>query len=91
MKIDVNIQVKMSSAGSRAVLTSPKVRADLVRRAEQVAAAADAGANQPDGHFVDSQDGPNRARAAVVTRTDTAKEAEATDRNLTRAFDEARR
>lgn len=91
MKIDVNLNVRMKSAGARAVLTSPKVRADLERRAENVAAAADTGAGQDGAHFVDSQDGPNRARAAVVTRTNTAKEAEATDRNLTRAFDEARR
>lgn len=85
MKIDVNLDVRVLSRGARDILTSPRVRDELVRRAENVEAAAG------DGHFVDSQAGPNRARAAVVTRTEEAKKAEATDANLSRAFDAARR
>lgn len=85
MKIDANVRVKMNKAGRAALMRSPQVRGDLVRRAEAIAAEAGS------GHFVDSQLWPLRARAAVVTRTFEAKHAEATDRNLTQAIDAGKR
>lgn len=79
------IRLKLSSAGFRTVLTSPRVLADLQARAERVRQAAGV-----DHHVVDSAVGKNRARAAVITSTDHGKRQEAEDRNLTRAFDAAR-
>lgn len=85
MNIKVDLKIKMNPSGSQAVLRSPGVIADLERRAANIADAAGP------GHSVDSQDGPHRSRAAVITRTEEAKAAEAKDRNLTRAFDAGRR
>lgn len=60
------------------------MRADLERRAKNIADAAG------DGHKVDSQIGSNRARAAVITETLDAMRREATDRTLTKAIDAGR-
>lgn len=78
------VKVKMRRAGSRAVLRSPEVLAELRRRAEMIAAAAGP------GHEVDGQIGRGRARASVRTATFQAMEAQATDRTLTRALDAGR-
>jgi hypothetical protein len=80
-----NVRIKLNPAGVRAILRSPKVLADLERRAQNVATAAGP------GHHVEARLFRNRARAEVVTETDEAKVAEATERTLTRAFDAARR
>jgi hypothetical protein len=79
------VRVVLNRRNIRALLKSEAVRADLERRAENIAAAAGP------GHIVDSQIGRNRARAAVITSTAEAMRAEATDRNLTRAIDAGRR
>jgi hypothetical protein len=79
------VRVVLNRRNIRALLKSEAVRADLERRAENIAAAAGP------GHIVDSQIGRNRARAAVITATAEAMRAEATDRNLTRAIDAGRR
>lgn len=79
--------VKMTPAQRKFVrdlLKDPRVKAELERRARNVAAAAGP------GHMVDSQVQKNRARAAVITVTREARRAEATERNLTRAFNAAR-
>lgn len=78
-------RVVLNKRNIRAILRSETVRAELVRRAENIAAAAGP------GHVVDSQIGRNRARAAVITTTAQAMAAEARDRNLTRAIDAGRR
>lgn len=78
-------RVVLNRRNVRAILRSEAVRADLVRRADNIAAAAGP------GHIVDSQIGRNRARAAVITATFPAMRAEARDRNLTRAIDAGRR
>lgn len=74
------MKIVMNRAGVKALLRSGEVLADLDRRAEQIAAAAGP------GHRVESQIGPNRARAAVITDTTEARRAEATDRTLSRAL-----
>lgn len=66
------------------ILKSAAVRADLVRRARQIAAVAG------DGYVVDSQVGAHRARASVRTDTFDARYQEATHRELTRALDAGR-
>lgn len=69
----------------RQLLRSPETLDELERRAENIAAAAG-----PD-HRVESQIGPNRGRAAVITDSFEAILAEATSRTLTRAIDAGRR
>jgi len=79
------VRVELNSDGIRALLRSEAVRADLERRARAIAEAAG------EGFEVESQVGSNRARASVRTATAEAREAEATDRALTRAIDAGRR
>lgn len=78
-------RIVVNRAAVRALLRSPEVAADLTRRARNIAATAGP------GHRVDSQIGPNRARAAVITDTFEAMHHEATDRTLSRALDAGRR
>ena len=81
----MSAKVVLNRKAVRDLLRSEEVRADLARRAEQIAAAAG------DGHRVESGVGRNRARAAVVTDTADARRREATDRSLTAAIDAGRR
>jgi hypothetical protein len=74
----------LNRAGVRSILKSPGVLADLTARANRVASVAGP------GHIVDSEIGPNRARASVRTDTFAAAKREAESRNLTRAIDAAR-
>ena len=94
-------RVKMSSAGARALLRDPGVRADLHNRAERVRAAAAAAAprdDQPgrgdDVHFADSfrvvDTTTDRAVARVVTVDPKGAIKEARFRTLTNALDAAR-
>jgi hypothetical protein len=78
------IEVKLNSAGVKALLKSPGIQADLRRRGNAIASAAGP------GHRVDSEVGRNRARVEVVTETFEAMQREARDRNLTRAVDAGR-
>lgn len=77
-------RVVLNRRNIRALLRSESVRADLERRAENIAEVAGP------GHVVDSDIGRNRARAAVITATYEARLAEAQTRNLTRAFSAGR-
>lgn len=77
-------RIVLNRRNIRDLLRSESVRADLERRAENIARAAGP------GHKVDSQVGRNRARAAVITTSAEAMAAEARDRNLTRAIDAGR-
>jgi hypothetical protein len=83
-------RVVVNRAGLRQVLRAPGVQADLRQRAERIAAAADAAANDPGGHRVVAELGANRARAAVVTATPKSMYKEATVRSLTRSIDAGR-
>lgn len=77
-------RVKMNPKGVRAILQSPKILSDLKSRAGRMAAVAGPGME------VDSEIGPNRARASVRTNTAAARRREATDRALTRSIDAGR-
>ena len=68
------------------LLRSPEVRADLTRRARNIAAAAG-----PGKWNVHDETGRSRARAAVVTGDFEARRNEARTRALTRAIDAGRR
>lgn len=68
------------------LLRSPKVRADLARRARNIAAAAG-----PGKWNVHDETGRRRARAVVVTGDFEARRNEARTRALTRAIDAGRR
>jgi hypothetical protein len=78
------VRIVLNRKGIRDLLRSDEVRRDLERRAEAIAAAAGP------GHVVDSEIGPNRARASVRTDTIDAMIDEATSRNLTRSLDAGR-
>lgn len=80
------IKIKHHPKGYRQLLTAPAVAADLERRAEAIATAANAAGS----HVVRSEIGRNRARAAVITADVEAMKAEARNRNLTRAVDAGR-
>ena len=77
-------ELKLNRSGIRELLRSDEVADDLRRRAEAIARAAG------DGHEVDVEVGPNRARAAVITDTLEAKAREARKRSLTSAIEAGR-
>lgn len=70
---------------ARALLNSPEVKADLLRRAHAIARAAGEGV-----YDVTEGRTPTRARVSVGTGDHTARNAEATNRSLTRALDAGR-
>lgn len=78
------VRIVLNRRGVRELLRSPEIQGDLARRAHNIANAAGL------GHEVDTQVGPNRARAAVFTDSIDAMLAEATTRDLTRAIDAGR-
>lgn len=78
------VKIVVNRKGVRELLRSPEVQRDLERRADQIASAAGP------GHIVDSERGPNRARASVRTDTIEAMVDEAEHRTLTRALDAGR-
>lgn len=77
------VDVKWRLAGFREARTSPKVLAELVKRAERIAAASG------DGFEVDSQitGGRGRARASVRTATRAAVKKNAREQTLLRNLD----
>lgn len=78
------VRIELNSQGVRDLLRSSEVKADLQRRADNIAAAAGP------GFVADSTTGPNRARASVGTTDIESMRAEAEDRALTRALDAGR-
>lgn len=84
-----SIRIEMSRTGIIAALTAPGVEAELLRRGNASAAAAQA--NGGGRYMVTARRGRTRVRVSVITANDTARRAEATDRALTRALDAARR
>lgn len=79
-----NFRLRLNRSGVREILRSESVRADLLARAERIAAAAG------DGFVAESSVGATRARASVRTDTSEARLAESNDRALTRAIDAGR-
>lgn len=78
------IRIELNSKAIRDLLRSPEVQAELLRRAQNIAAAAGPGME------ASVVPGRNRARASVITATAEARRAQATDRVLTRALDAGR-
>lgn len=68
----------------RHILKGARTQADMLRRATAIAAAAGPGME------ANSNVGPTRARASVVTTTAEAMRAEATSRRLTSSIDAGR-
>ena len=81
-------EIKLNSAGVRALLRSSSVEQDLLRRAQRVAAAAQANAPENVEIRVDSSRGGNRARAVVVALGGYKEDLET--RFLSSAIDAAR-
>ncbi|HJA28463.1 MAG TPA: hypothetical protein IAA15_02670 [Candidatus Olsenella pullicola] len=65
------IKVRLNRAGARAILTSDAVKADLMARAERIAARANGMVSQDkmrnDAFRASDASSPNRARAHVYT------------------------
>lgn len=80
------VKVRLNSKGVQALLQDPALVEDLQARADRIAAAA---GGAPDFE-VDAKVLGDRASALVVTATQAGREAEATDRALTRAIDAGR-
>lgn len=78
------LPLNLNSVVIEAILKSAPVQADLLRRAERIAAAAG------EGFEASVVAGENRARASVITATFEAREAEARSGALTRALDAGR-
>lgn len=79
-----NVRVVINRAAVGALLKSPEVQRDLEDRAERIADAAGP------GFEVRTDVGPHRARAAVLTATPEAVEANARDHTLIRSLDAGR-
>ena len=77
-------KIKLSNAGFRELRKSPAVRAEILRRAEAVAAAAG------DGFRAVESAPRNRARAAVVPVTAEAAARNARENTLLHALDAGR-
>lgn len=60
-----NVRVKMNSAGAKALMNSPEIQADLLKRANRIKAAADGMASGK--YEADVQPGKVRAHAMVKT------------------------
>jgi hypothetical protein len=80
-----DIRIEINDAAATELLKSSEVRADLMRRANRIAAAAGAG-----NYDVTPSQTPTRARVSVGTADYAARKAEATNRSLTRALDAGR-
>lgn len=78
-------KIEFNDAAMVALLKSPEVQADLLRRANAIARAAG------DGAFdVTESMTPTRARVSVGTADYAARKSEATKRSLTSALDAGR-
>ncbi len=80
------VTIRYKSEAFRQILTSQRVLAELVARAERIATAADRAANDPGGHDVLTDIGRRRARAAVLTRTPKSMWKQATQQTLVSSF-----
>lgn len=80
-----DMQVTIDDAVAIAILQSPEVQAELLRRAQQIAAAAGDGT-----YDVTASLTPTRARVSVATGDHAARVNEATNRGLTSALDAGR-
>jgi hypothetical protein len=80
----------IDNAAVGSLLRSPKVAADVQRRAQLIADAANAKTGRSEDHIVDSEIGDKRARSAVLTNTWNARWREARERTLTSSVDAGR-
>lgn len=78
------VKIELNRAGVRVLLTGPEMQADLLARANRIAAAAG------EGFEAETKVGANRAHATIRTATWAARRAEARDRALTKALDAGR-
>lgn len=79
-----DLQIKWKSKGIKEILRGDQMLEGLEVIAQNIASAAG------EGHRVETEIGPNRARAAVITDTSEAVRAEVREQNLTHAIDAGR-
>lgn len=81
-------RLKFHYEGFDAVRKSPEVRAELLRRGQAIAAAAES--NGGGTIHVNESEGKSRARVTVVTGDYQAMKSEAENRSLSRSLDAGR-
>ena len=88
------IKVRLDSSGARAILTSAAVRADLMARAERIAARANGMVSDDrmrnDAFRASDASSPSRARAHVYTASPHGKNAQNKNNVLLKALDAGR-
>lgn len=81
-------KVKMNSAGARAIMNSPEVQAELLRRANAIKDCAD---SMGSGVYeADVQPGKNRAHAMVKTTGARSRASNAKHNTLLKSLDAGR-
>lgn len=80
------VELKLRMLGIRELNHLPATKRLILEKATRIAHAADAAANDPNGHEVETGEGVRRPRAAVVTVTHKAMWKEATQRTLTKSI-----
>ena len=88
------IRVTLDSAGARAILTSAAVKADIMARAERIAARANgmvsADEMRNDAFMASDASGPSRARAHVYTASPHGINAQNKNNVLLKSLDAGR-
>ena len=88
------IKVRLNSSGARAILTSSAVQADIMARAESIAARANGMVSEDemrnDAFMASDASGPSRARAHVYTASDHGINAQNKNNVLLKALDAGR-
>jgi hypothetical protein len=82
----MSMEIHLRMLGVRELLHLPATKRLILDKATRIAQAADAAANDPNGHEVETGEGIRRARASVITATHKAMWKEATQRTLTRSI-----
>lgn len=82
-------RIKFHHEGFDAVRKSPEVRAELLRRGQAIATAAESASNGG-VHHVNERENKSRARVTVVTGDYAAIKGEAENRSLSRSLDAGR-
>ena len=81
------VKIKFHERGFEQLLRHPRLKADLLRRAERI---RDAAGGEDDGFVARSGEGATRSRAAVIAASYRARRANAKSNVLVRSIDAGR-
>lgn len=82
------MRIVWNQKGFAQLLRAPGIRADLARRAENIAEAC---GGEPEGFIAVTGEGRTRSRAAVIAASYGARRRNADDNTIVRALDAGRR